>query len=156
MSELARNKSYGPVLVKFRLHHARALFPNFSPAEIRQMKIYEERGEGFTLFYDGSPIAAAGICIVGEGVGSAWGLITDAARQRPVLLHKTTKRLFNEVVQRNKLRRVDVLIHPERDISKAAKAWAERLGFKFCATMENFYADGTPALFYDYVRRSDD
>jgi hypothetical protein len=143
-----RESRQGVYLKPFKVFHAKMLFASIPDAQMAVIKHYEVHGEGWTLFKDGRPIAAAGVCIVVEGMGSAWGLITDEARKMPFALHRHTKKIFEEIIAKRNLRRVDMIVNPNTDFARAAMEWAERLGFEREATLKRFYADGSPALQY--------
>lgn len=75
-------------LVEFKAEHAELLCPNavdetlrHTPPEIwRQMAAYNEvSGMGFTGFYNGKPVGAAGVRHVREGVGNMWAVIAQDA-----------------------------------------------------------------------------
>jgi hypothetical protein len=127
-------------IVKFSVKHGRML----STLPDNVLRAYATSGEAFTALLDGEPIAAGGVMIVQPGMGSGWGLITARSREMPFMLHRAVKRRLSDVIARNRLRRVDVVVHCENE---AAIDWAERLGFEYEGRMKNFYADGKSAFF---------
>jgi hypothetical protein len=106
--------------------------------------IYLNNGEGFTLLVDDKPIAAAGV-IISEGKGSAWGLISDRARTMPLAIYKSVSQGLAGIIERNGLRRVDVIIDPERPENAP---WVRHLGFHYEGRMCDFYAVGRHAEFW--------
>jgi len=128
-------------VVPFKEFHVKHLNP-VAPAILN---IYLTCGEGFTLLVDGVPVAAAGV-IMSDGKGSTWGNITNGARALyPKALYKSVTQGLSGIIDRNKLRRVDVIIDPEE---RANVPWVKRLGFHYEGPMCDFYAVGKHAEYW--------
>lgn len=141
-------------VVNFAVEHGRKLAPQIPDA---MLFMYATQGQGYTALENGEPIASSGLVLSGNGLGHAWGFITDRAKAMPFMLHRQVSRRLCEVIDRNKLRRVDYVADLYRP---TAIAWAKRLGFHYEGKMEAFYDDGHPALLYAWIhpdyRRSGD
>lgn len=128
-------------VVRFQAWHVEHLLP----IPEQQIDLYLKYGEGFTLLLDGEPIAAAGVIFSG-GKGSAWGLIPHGkARSLPVALYKSVIRGMQGIIERNDLRRVDVIIDPK---DRANVPWVRHLGFHYEGPMCDFYAVGHHAEYW--------
>lgn len=127
-------------VVKFEQGHVKDL----APIPEANLYLYLRHGEAFTLLENGLPIAAAGV-VISEGKGFVWGNITDRARQLPVALYKSVTRGLRAIIERNDLRRVDVIIDPERPENAP---WVTHLGFHREGPMCDFYAVGKHAEYW--------
>jgi hypothetical protein len=120
------------------------------------LSMYCMTGKAYIAMENDEPIAAAGVILAQPGLGSAWGMITDRAKQMPFMLHRAVSRALWNIIQDNRLRRVDYIVDP---LKPTAVHWARRLGFEYEAKMKAFYPDGRPALLYAWIhpdfRRSD-
>lgn len=128
-------------VVKFEKCHVKHL----DPIPDHLVNLYLTYGEGFTLLLDDEPIAAAGVIFSG-GKGSAWGLIPHGkARTMPVALYKNVIRGMRGIIERNDLRRVDVIIDPSDGPNIP---WVRHLGFHYEGPMCDFYAVGHHAEYW--------
>jgi uncharacterized protein YjeT (DUF2065 family) len=95
-------------------------------------------GLGVSAIEDGRTLGIG--AIVGN---SASLLLSDELRARPVILHRTVKRVMDGVMNQLGMAFIEATAH--RDFTAAHK-WLERLGFKMMDNTEDYWR-------YRYVRR---
>lgn len=101
-------------------------------------------------FMDGeTPVAIFGVFNFMPGIIHLWGLISDAARKKPVAFHKLSGELLNFYQKRHQIRRIQIDV---RVSYTEGQRWAESLGFEREGIMRSFGADGTDYYLYARVR----
>ncbi len=108
---------------------------------------YRDAGPAYT-FVDGDTVLGCGGVLIEGRVGTAWAVLSDEIRTRPVVLHRQVKRTLNQIVTEYKLEQVLATVYEE---FSAGRRWMGRLGFRRLeGLMENHL--GTGETHVKYVR----
>lgn len=108
--------------------------------------------ECFAMLVDGTPVAAAGLTVIREGVGLVWTKQTEAVGQSGFLfrrLHAAVKKILPVVLDDMGLERVEA--HAKADNVKACR-WLEYFGFDLEAPRMRKFAGGEDYSLYAKVR----
>lgn len=130
-------------LYDLQLQDAQAMFyERFSPQYGHAL---ETAGNGWTAFYDGHPVACAGLVEQWEGRALAWALIAKDAGPHFVRITRAVRRAL-DVAQ---WRRVEAHVDAE---FAAGIRWAEMLGFSVESKMRAFTPEGRDAFMFARIR----
>ncbi len=122
---------------------------------------YRDAGPAYTLVDGDTVLGCAGVLIEGR-VGTAWAVLSDEIRARPVVLHRQVKRMLKQIVTEYQLEQVLATVYEEfsagrlparsrRFASAKAGRWMGLLGFRRLeGTLENHL--GTGETHVRYVR----
>lgn len=88
----------------------------------------------YTALLDGAPIVLAGVLPLWLGVGEAWSYISSEATHRPFWLHRTVKRIFDQICMEHHFHRLQANCEEN---SKEIK-WLISLGFKEEGLMKKY------------------
>ena len=108
---------------------------------------YRDAGPAYTLVDGDTVLGCAGVLIEGR-VGTAWAVLSDEIRARPVVLHRQVKRMLNQIVMEYQLEQILATVYEE---FSAGRRWMERLGFR---RLEGALTDylGTGLTYRRFVR----
>ena len=108
---------------------------------------YRDAGPAYTLVDGDTVLGCAGVLIEGR-VGTAWAVLSDEIRARPVVLHRQVKRMLNQIVMEYQLEQILATVYEE---FSAGRRWMERLGFR---RLEGVLTDylGTGLTYRRFVR----
>lgn len=106
-------------------------------------------GPAYTIIDGEEIIGCWGIVRLWGGVGEAWTVFSAAVARHPLWLHKTARRMIQDVMAGMGLDRlqVNVLAGSGRNCR-----WVERLGFHSEGTMERFGQNGEDYIRYALLR----
>ncbi|GAB4391007.1 MAG: hypothetical protein Tsb0032_00390 [Kiloniellaceae bacterium] len=140
----------GPRIVPFVPAHLADLDPPvFEPEQLRRFAAaYRPAGPAFTLIGEGRALGCGGL-VVEEGEGRAWAFLSEALRQRPLLLHRTVKRALPALAAHYALKRITAEAHAD---FAGARRWLERLGFHQLETIPRFAGTTENYVRYVHVR----
>jgi hypothetical protein len=109
--------------------------PVFDRQQMQRFAVgYRATGPAFTLMEAGRALGCGGLLISG-GEGRAWAFLSDSLRRRPLLLHRTVKRVLPALVEHYDLQAVSAEAHVDY---AAARRWLERLGFRYQKIVPQF------------------
>jgi hypothetical protein len=100
-------------------------------------------GPGYTLCFDGYPVASAGIVVPWDGLGIAWALVSASARQGSAL-HRVVRWGLREIIRTRQLRRVEAVVRADYWVGRR---WLQVLGFEEESQMPHYGPTGE-----DFVR----
>lgn len=122
--------------------------PVFEPRQMRRFAAaYRPSGPAFTLIEGGRALGCGGL-LIEDGEGRAWAFLSDALRQRPLLLHRTVKRALPALAEHYELKSTTAEAHAD---FTAARKWLERLGFRYDETLPRFAGTTEDYARYVYV-----
>ena len=87
---------------------------------------YRDAGPAYTLVDGDTVLGCAGVLIEGR-VGTAWAVLSDEIRARPVVMHRQVKRTLNKIITEYQLEQILATVCEE---FSAGRRWIERLGFR--------------------------
>ena len=107
---------------------------------------YRDAGPAYTLV-DGDTVLGCGGVLIEGRVGTAWAVLSDEIRARPVVLHRQVKRMLNQIVTEYQLEQVLATVYEE---FSAGRRWMGRLGFREEETLTDYM--GTGPTYRRFVR----
>lgn len=107
---------------------------------------YRDAGAAYTLV-DGDTVLGCGGVLIEGRVGTAWAVLSDEIRARPVVMHRQVKRLLNKIGTEYRLEQILATVYEE---FSAGRRWMERLGFREEETLTDYM--GTGLTYRRYVR----
>jgi len=110
----------------------------------RRLLVEGQTTLGSTLLDGETVLATGGIHMMWEGVGEAWTLVSPKLRGNGLVFARYTKRMFDDIIEANNLRRVQATIHVDDEVSLRFASW---LGFKDEGIMSKYGVNGE-----DYFR----
>lgn len=102
-----------------------------------------EMGPSATAFLDGRPVAVFGMVPIWTGVGEAWMIADDRARERPILMTKLARTVMDILVISQRLRRLQITV---RTTDRRAVKWGRAIGFEQEAVLKAYGPDGVDHL----------
>ena len=114
-------------------------------------QIMGEKGPCATAMFNGKVIGCGGIWLCWPGMGELWGTtLKTISKYHGAHLQRGVKVWTYEKIDEYKLWRLQT---PLRSDFPAGVLYAEWLGFKFEAKLENYHPDGTDALIYKIITK---
>jgi hypothetical protein len=104
---------------------------------------FETDGPGYTAVQGSRIVACAGVMIPWSGLGFAWAVVTDEARQWPCAVHRATRRALEQITRDYTLRRVEASV--QADQARNIR-WARALGFGIESEMKGWGPRGETFL----------
>ena len=104
---------------------------------------FEMDGPAFTAWQAQTLVGCAGVMIPWSGLGYAWAVVTDAARQSPRAIHRATREHLDQIIREHGLRRVEASV--QADVPRNVK-WARALGFDVESEMKGWGPKGETFL----------
>jgi hypothetical protein len=106
-------------------------------------RAYAAGGPGFSgVLDDGEVVACGGVMLQWPGVGLGWAMTSELVEDYALTFHKTFARLIRDLERREKLLRIQTIVHETHTVSQR---WLKRLGFEEECLMlkvlggENYY-----------------
>jgi RimJ/RimL family protein N-acetyltransferase len=99
-------------------------------------KTNAESGPGYTAFYEGRPIGAAGIRLLDDGAGCPWLVMTREATRHKKDVIRSLRIMLRILVKDYKLKK---LVTDSRKGFAASQRFLEHLGFKRTSETDNHY-----------------
>lgn len=125
--------------------------PMLTPAQWRAVAPgYRDAGPAYTLV-DGDTVLGCGGVLIEGRVGTAWAVLSDALRVRPIVLHRKVKRLLDQIVKEYRLGQIFAVVYEEFSVGRR---WLERLGFREEGTLTDYLGTGLTYRRYVLARRS--
>lgn len=124
-------------LVPFRMVHLDLMEPDIELTHKMLVAMMDARmkGPAFTLYVDGEIGAVAGVAVVWEGVGEAWGILDPKA---PILYAtRLAKSMLKEVKVNLNLRRIQTFTLTQRCYD-----WVKLLGFEHEGIVKKYGPNG--------------
>ena len=135
-------------LVKFESGHILEVETDFDfPTSARKSISEYSLTDGYSLKNGETIVACAGVSIMWKGVAEGWLIMSRHAYKYPVSIARYTEGLFDGIMERNELRRIQASVNCN-DV-KSVK-FADWLGFEYEGIMKNFGPDG--ADYFRYAR----
>lgn len=100
--------------------------------------------DGYSLVDDGRVVACAGVSILWQSVAEGWLIMSSDAARHPVSVARYTGRLFDSIMKKNSLHRIQASVNCKDDKAVRFAYW---LGFEYEGIMKKFGPDGS-----DYFR----
>lgn len=111
---------------------------------------YSSHGPAFVGIWNGTPIGAAGIVILWDGLGEGWSVASSQGKYHPVAFHRAVKMMMNKCIKSHSIRRLQISVDVE---SPSSIIWVTMLGFKLESIMPKFGPKGeTFARFVMFTR----
>lgn len=105
----------------------------------RGLLVEGQKTIGGTLVDGDTVLATGGVHMMWDGVGEAWTLVSPMLRNNGTVFARYTKRMFDDIIQTNNLRRVQATIHETDDVGLRFALW---LGFKGEGVMHKYGMNG--------------
>jgi RimJ/RimL family protein N-acetyltransferase len=128
---------------------SRAIYAQWPPDALARPELLAETyalggGAAFTGLDEetGEPIACAGVLHVWQGNGTAWAIITKAARPTPTMgraVHYGIARIYRQLCQRYAWRSVHAYVSAD---DARSRRWMPALGFRRLCLLEAFGPGG--------------
>ena len=99
---------------------------------------------GITLFDDKTILGFGGVHLLWRGVGESWIMLSTEGRKKPLTVAKYTFNLFDDIMARNSLERIQASVASD---DPKAISFAKWLGFEVEGLMRKYGPDGN-----DYYR----
>ena len=100
--------------------------------------------DGYSLVNDGKIVACAGVSIMWQSVAEGWLIMSSDAYKYPVSIARYTEGLFDSIMKKNNLSRIQASVNCSDEKSVKFANW---LGFEYEGIMRKFGPDGS-----DYFR----
>ena len=103
--------------------------------------------DGYSLMDGDKIVACAGVSVMWEGVAEGWLVMSKHASKYPVSIARYTEGLFDDIMKRNGLWRIQASVNASDVTSVKFAHW---LGFEYEGIMRKFAPDG--ADYFRYAR----
>lgn len=109
----------------------------------------ELNGSAKTAIVDGEIVGVGGVVVYWTGVGEAWIILSNKAKEFKVEIIMCINRIMEQMIFENRLRRLQVTVRTD---FPQAKKLVEALGFECEGLMKKYLPDGTDCWIYALVR----
>jgi RimJ/RimL family protein N-acetyltransferase len=135
-------------LIKFEGGHILEVETDFDfPTSARKAIGEHSVLDGYSLKKGNDILACAGVSIMWQGVAEGWLIMSRHAYKYPVSIARYTDGLFEGIMKRNNLRRIQASVNCNDEKSVKFANW---LGFEYEGIMKKFGPDG--ADYFRYAR----
>ena len=140
-----------PELIPFKAEHAFTMVPReYYEERIEDLVRKEQDPFSFTIVEGGYILGCAGIGRMWDGVGQAWAFFSDDIAGHAFWLHRNTRLLMRQAIQRLGLHRVECVAACENFRNQR---WLEGLGFwrEHNIPVRKYTPDKKDAFRYEWV-----